>query len=61
VAGGGEKNAHRYNLYPSPNITRVIKSKRTRRVYVACMEIWEMHAKFWSEILLEELSVDEGW
>jgi hypothetical protein len=48
-AAGGWTNLHNeelHNLYPSPNIIRVIKSRRMRWAgHVA--RIGEMHTKFW--------------
>jgi hypothetical protein len=64
VAGGWRRllNEELHNLYASPNIIRMIKSRRIRwAVHVARMG--EMHAEFWSENLKgghrsEDLGVD---
>jgi hypothetical protein len=53
-----------YGLYPSPNITLVIKSIRMRQaVYVASMERGEVHAGFrWRNLRetnhVEDLDID---
>jgi hypothetical protein len=54
VAGGWRRlhNEELHNLYTSPNIIRVIKSWRMRRVEMKhAWERCEMHTKFWSKNL----------
>jgi hypothetical protein len=52
VVGGWKKldNAELRNLYPSPNIFRIIKSKRTKWAgHIARMGIAGIHIGFWWE------------
>jgi hypothetical protein len=66
VAGGWRRlhNEELHNLYVSPNIIRVIKSRKMRWVgHVVCMEEIEMYRVFWLENLkgrdyLEDVGVD---
>jgi hypothetical protein len=48
---GSWRNLHNdelHNLYSSPNIVRVIKSRRMRWAgHVACMGRADMHTRFW--------------
>jgi hypothetical protein len=66
VTGGWRRlhNEELHNLYTSPGIIRVIKSRRLRWAgHVACKGEMRDATKFWSESLkgidhLEDLSVD---
>jgi hypothetical protein len=60
VAGDWRRlhNEELCNLYTSPDIVRVMKSRRMRWVdYVACMGRLEMCTKFWSKNVKGKISL----